>query len=110
MTQRLNACHNRASFRETLRIQDGWQESGPSRVPVMKTIPFRMSPDCQYTRDPMGLGSKDPGCTGCRWKDTPVDAPVDTGNFVITLATGPRKPEPLQPGDLGVLRDWKLTP
>jgi hypothetical protein len=64
---KLNACHNRAPFLDTLRVQDGYAESGPTRFPAMKEIPFRNSRECVYSTDPL-IGSKDPGCTGCIWK------------------------------------------
>lgn len=73
MTRR-NSCHNRAPFRDTSRVQGGWIESGPSRVPVMKEIPFRMTRECVYVTDvgdlarKGGLGAFDLGCDGCRWK------------------------------------------
>lgn len=74
MTARLHSCHNRPPFRDTQRVQDGWIDSGPSRVPVMRAIPFRMTPECVYGNDRSedarrgGLGAFDPGCDGCRWK------------------------------------------
>jgi hypothetical protein len=63
----MNPCHNRPPFASTLRIQDGWTDSGPSRFPVMKAIPFRMTPGCIYSTDPL-IGQHDPGCIGCQWK------------------------------------------
>jgi hypothetical protein len=66
---KLNACHNRKPFRDTLRVQDGWADSSLSRLPVMKEVPFRNSRECIYSTDPL-VGSKDPGCEGCRWKQS----------------------------------------
>jgi hypothetical protein len=69
-----NACWNRAPFSETVRIQAGWSESGPTRFPAMKEIPFRMTPECVYGKDTGPdarrgrLGAFDPRCAGCRWK------------------------------------------
>jgi hypothetical protein len=69
-----NACHNRAPFAETMRIQAGWSESGPTRFPAMKEIPFRNSRECVYGKDVSEdarrgkLGAFDPGCAGCGWK------------------------------------------
>lgn len=71
---RLNSCHNRAPFAPTQRVQAGWQDSGPSRVPVMVEIPFRMTPGCVYGNDKSEdarrgrLGAFDPGCEGCCWR------------------------------------------
>lgn len=78
MTAR-NACFDRPPFAQTLRVQDGWQESGPSRVPVMKTIPFRMTPECVYGKDTSEdarrgrLGAFDARCAGCKWQQQPKE-------------------------------------
>lgn len=63
-----NGCHNRPAFRTFLPMQDGWWMDGQTRTAKMVSVPFRLSTDCQYTRDPMGLGQKDPRCEGCRWR------------------------------------------
>lgn len=60
-------CHNRAPFKPSMRVQDGWQDIGASRIPVMVDVPFVMSMDCEYSTDPM-VGSKDADCFGCPWK------------------------------------------
>lgn len=58
------ACHNRPPFRSSTPMQAGWFMDGVSRVPRMVAVPFRMSPDCNYTRTE--LGQADGRCTGCR--------------------------------------------
>ena len=68
--QRLNSCHNRPPYADTLRVQEGWVESGPSRVAVMTEVPFRMTPGCVYSTDQL-IGQLDQGCDGCRWRQTP---------------------------------------
>lgn len=67
-----NACHNRPPFRTSHPMQDGWYMDGVTRTPSMITVPFRMTTDCQYSRDPMGLGQNDPRCEGCRWRAKPT--------------------------------------
>lgn len=62
--QRTNGCHNRPEFRTGLVVQDGWFMDGVTRVPRMISVPFRMSPACQYRHTE--LGKADPGCQGCR--------------------------------------------
>ena len=69
---KLNGCHDRPAFRSLLPVQDGWWMDGHTRVPRMVPSPFRLSPDCQYTKT--DLGKSDPGCTRCKWK---------TGNQVV---------------------------
>lgn len=64
-------CHNRAPFRDTLVVQDGWLEindgfGNPTRCAQWKRIPFRNRPDCGYTVSK--LGQQDPRCEGCKWK------------------------------------------
>ena len=58
-----HACHNHAPFRTIQPMQDG-----VTRTPRMIAVPHHMTTECQYSRDPMGLGQKDPRCEGCRWK------------------------------------------
>lgn len=65
---RLNGCHNRAPLRTSAVVQDGWFMDGVTRTPRMISVPHRMTTECQYSRDPMGLGQQDPGCHGCRWR------------------------------------------
>lgn len=47
---------------------------GVTRVQKMKTIPFTMSMQCEYARDPMGYGQKDARCTGCKWRPDAANA------------------------------------
>lgn len=72
MTQANYGCHNRAPFKATLQVQDGWAgvvlgDGTPSRAPAMKTVPFRNVPDCQYKDT--DLGKADARCVGCCWRD-----------------------------------------
>lgn len=71
MSTRLNGCHNRAPFRTTLVVQDGWFMDGVTRVPRMVAAPFRMAPDCRYTHTE--LGQADTGCTDCRHRHQPTN-------------------------------------
>lgn len=50
-------CHNRKPFKQFLKVQDGWHESGNRK---MKTIPFRMSHECEYD-----LKTTDERCKDC---------------------------------------------
>ena len=49
-----NGCHNRKSFAPLVQID------------AEHSYPFRMSPDCEYTKTT--LGRKDDGCLGCSWR------------------------------------------
>ena len=60
--QKVNGCHNRAPYKQTLQVQDGWVDGKRNMV----TIPFAMSNDCQYRHTE--LGKADVACNGCRWK------------------------------------------
>lgn len=52
--------------------QDGWYLDGTTRVPRLAAVPFRMSPECQYTQSE--LGQADPKCAGCRHRtDNPKE-------------------------------------
>ena len=54
----------------------------PGRAP----IPFRMSPDCEYTKS--DLGKKDKGCMGCKHKQ--ATAPYVATSTAITLVAPAR--------------------
>jgi hypothetical protein len=60
---KVNGCHNRAPYKETVEVQDGWTSDQTRR---MVTIPFPMTTDCQYTLSE--LGQKDEKCVGCKWR------------------------------------------
>lgn len=64
---RRNACFDRPPFRTSMVVQDGWWMDGYTRYPKMKAVEFRGSPGCVYSTDPL-MGSKDPGCVGCKWR------------------------------------------
>lgn len=81
MTTRPNGCHNRAPLQPQTMMQDGWIDqplgSGVNtRIPNMVPVPFRMSTKCNYSRDPMGYGQKDPRCKGCKWRQPTSHEPV----------------------------------
>lgn len=70
-------CHNRPAYSRHVLVQHGWHEDTSrghlARHPVMTTIPFTMSPDCQYTHT--ALGQADSGCVGCRHRaEVPASA------------------------------------
>lgn len=50
-------CHNRAPFRETVEVQDGWNADGTRRTVEMT---FRMARECRYDRS-----LDDSACAGC---------------------------------------------
>ena len=56
-------CHNRAPFRESMPVQAGWYTDGYTRTPRMQPSPFRMSRNCEYSKD-----KDDVQCDGCKWK------------------------------------------
>ena len=51
----------------------------PGRAP----IPFRMSPDCEYTKS--ALGQADKGCTGCKHKQ-PIAPDIATSTAITLVA------------------------
>lgn len=81
-------CFNREPFRESLTVQDGWDDDSigvcafviqailhflrlpitldcfnqQARIARLKTIPFRNSMDCQFSKD-----TPDTRCAGCKW-------------------------------------------
>ncbi|MFA5900478.1 MAG: hypothetical protein WC829_15370 [Hyphomicrobium sp.] len=68
-TVKLNGCHSRPPFRETLRVQDGYFDDSwhtDIRTPRWITIPFRGEKSCQYALSE--LGQADAGCTDCKHK------------------------------------------
>ena len=67
-------CFNRAPFKKTLVVPDGHFMDGVTRVQKMQTIPFTMSMQCEYARDPMGYGQKDERCVGCKWRADAANA------------------------------------
>ena len=58
-------CHNRPPLRTRAVVQDGYFFDGVTRTPKMIAIPDPMSKDCRYSKD-----HDDPGCTGCKHKQT----------------------------------------
>lgn len=82
-------CKNRAPFAKSIEAIDGWENAWlPHRVDV----PFRMSPDCEYSKS--DLGHADKQCEGCRWR---ANGQADTGAGVVGT------PEPVGSGVVGVL-------
>lgn len=62
-------CHNRPPFKDHVEIiPDAWDDDGVTRTSRLKTIPFTMSRQCNYTHTE--LGQKDPRCQGCKWRVT----------------------------------------
>lgn len=68
MIARRNGCHNRATFKTRVPVQDGWFMDGATRAPKMIAIPFAMRQDCAYTHTT--LGQTDPGCHECKHRHT----------------------------------------
>lgn len=62
----MNGCFNRAPFKESMKVQDGWIDYGNSRMPRMIDVPFRMSKDCEYQKHDK---YNDPNCVGCKHKE-----------------------------------------
>ena len=68
-------CKDRAPFAESVEMIDGWENAWlPHRIDV----PFRMSPDCEYSKS--DLGAADKQCEGCRWR---ANGQADTGAGVV---------------------------
>ena len=63
----LHGCHNRPPFKPFTKVADGHWDDVVQRIPKLTSIPFRMNPDCQYTKT--SLGEADQRCEGCRWKN-----------------------------------------
>lgn len=61
-----NGCFNRKPFRPSFVAQDGNLEDDKSMFKVYVNVPFRMSPECNFTHT--ALGQADPGCVGCKHK------------------------------------------
>ena len=68
---RLNGCHNRPPFKETMLVQSGYFEDSwfikGERIARWVTSPFRMERECQYQKDDK---YNDQGCVGCVHKST----------------------------------------
>ena len=60
------ACKDRPLYRASMKVADGHWDDGVQRIPKLTSIPFRMNPDCQYTKT--SLGEADQRCEGCKWK------------------------------------------
>jgi hypothetical protein len=59
------ACFNHAPFRESMPVQNGWNDQDGTRTPRMVIIPDPMTKTCNYSlHDRYG----DKGCNGCKWK------------------------------------------
>ena len=73
-----NGCINRADYAPLITMQDGWRETTRngflSREPNMITVPFRMSPRCEYTAT-SELGQADARCIGCERRAPALDVP-----------------------------------
>lgn len=77
---KLNGCHNRAPFVNTVVVQSGWQyeqrmvDLSYVRMPVMVEVPNVMTKDCQYS-----ILTPDPRCAGCTWYQQPPDVQFMSG-------------------------------
>jgi hypothetical protein len=64
-------CHNRLPFKSSFPVMIGGRSLHSrgfhERVQLMDHIPFRMAPDCQYTKTE--LGRTDERCAGCKWRE-----------------------------------------
>lgn len=80
---RLNGCHNRAPFRSSAVMQDGWIDfiidGNGTRSPRLVTVPFLMSAGCSYTHT--DLGRADAGCHGCRWRAETANPTTSQGEL-----------------------------
>ena len=61
-----NGCYDRAPLRGHAVMSLDWREGHPPKA-IYINIPHRMSKVCEYSSDKL-VGSKDPGCTGCKHK------------------------------------------
>ena len=59
-------CHNRKAYKPKLFVQNGWWLDGITKTAKVEQAPFRMAPDCQYTKTE--LGKVDERCAGCKHK------------------------------------------
>lgn len=62
-----NGCHNRKPYKDSLLVQDGWDETGDTKVPKFRRIPFTMSRHCNYTSTIQGRA--DARCNGCNHRE-----------------------------------------
>ena len=64
-----NGCHNREPLTHGYWAHDGFFDVAMgdvlTRCPKVAWIPFRMAPDCQYSKDDR---YSDPKCEGCKHK------------------------------------------
>ena len=58
-------CHNRPPYASSYTVHGISRDTGDK---VQTTIPFRNSPDCNYTSTT--LGQADAGCAGCQHRLT----------------------------------------
>lgn len=75
-TEQLHGCFNHKPFLSSLLVQDGYHESGDTRLPRYVRIPFRMSTECNYRHTAEGLADK--YCHGCAHRDAPKGHAADT--------------------------------
>jgi len=87
----MNGCHNRAPYTRVTPAADGYFMDGYTRTPRMVAMPFRMSPECNYTETELGQADKQ--CQGCKWR---ANGQADTGVAVVG------KPEPVGSGVVGI--------
>jgi hypothetical protein len=59
------ALKNRGEFKRNVIVQDGHYMDGTTRYPRMVSVPFRMSPDCEFQKNDL---YQYPDCIGCSLK------------------------------------------
>ena len=80
----LHGCFNRAPFKPTTELRD-------HHGTLVSSWPFRMAPDCQYTKSE--LGQADKLCHGCKWRQdgsvqaAPTDAAAPAA-IEVTVTMG----------------------
>jgi hypothetical protein len=69
-------CHNRPPLGQAREVQDGHRRVAMAtmgggcegvNIPRLKTVPHRMTSECQYVPP---AGRIDPKCDGCNWRKT----------------------------------------
>jgi len=63
------ALKNRGEFKKSMVVPDGHFMDGVTRTPRMVSVPFRMSPDCEFQKNDL---YQYPDCIGCSLKKTEV--------------------------------------
>ena len=64
-----HGCYNRPPFKDAMIVADGYFIDGVTRTPRLKSSPFRMARDCQYTLSE--ISRNDTKCHGCIHRKEP---------------------------------------